>query len=651
MHGTRGIRHIRRAAIIAATAIAMSGCLESGSFSQDYEEIVISNSLSGSVGDGPVVGAVVKIRRSDGEMVTQVTSDTNGNYGVSIRTKAKNYPLTIEALGGVDLVTNNAPDFDLAGAVVEFDDITIANANPFTTIAVEIARELPGGLSPKNILAAESYVTAALSSGLSTVINTGPMRTRIDATNIAEMVKSSESLAEIIRRTRDLILLNGRSTSGNQVLRALASDLTDTIIDGVGSTRTEPRTSAIATVVAVAVFLESMQDELHVNGQDAMAAMDAAIMRVSASSPSRMTGDINVTGEMIYAVRIGLIACLAVENNSRIADLLLAFVGVQPGMDSVLIRTLLPADYRQTLAAVLDMIASADDAIIATINTAVRAGLDDPTFNQAPTIFGSPATSIIAGSNYSFTPSAADPEGDLLTFSIVNRPGWASFSTATGRLSGTPTVGNAGSYNNIVISVSDGEFSASLATFAINVVHNNSAPTISGSPPVQVNANELYTFTPTASDPDGDALMFSVANLPGWANFNTASGGISGTPGDADVGIASNIRITVTDGSSSVTLGPFSITVTSISLGSATLSWTPPIENEDGTAIIDLAGYRIYWGTTPGSYPNSVSINNPGVVMFVVDNLVPGSYEFAITAFNTAGVESVYSNTATKIVL
>ena len=145
--------------------------------------------------------------------------------------------------------------------------------------------------------------------------------------------------------------------------------------------------------------------------------------------------------------------------------------------------------------------------------------------------------------------------------------------------------------------------------------------------------------------------MFSAANLPGWANFNTASGGISGTPGDADVGIASNIRITVTDGSSSVTLGPFSITVTSISLGSATLSWTPPTENEDGTAIIDLAGYRIYWGTTPGSYPNSVTINNPGVVMFVVENLVPGSYEFAVTAFNTAGVESVYSNTATKIVL
>ena len=46
--------------------------------------------------------------------------------------------------------------------------------------------------------------------------------------------------------------------------------------------------------------------------------------------------------------------------------------------------------------------------------------------------------------------------------------------------------------------------------------------------------------------------------------------------------------------------------------GSATLSWAAPTKNEDGTALTDLAGYKLYWGTTPGSYPNSVTINNPG---------------------------------------
>ena len=80
------------------------------------------------------------------------------------------------------------------------------------------------------------------------------------------------------------------------------------------------------------------------------------------------------------------------------------------------------------------------------------------------------------------------------------------------------------------------------------------------------------------------------------------------------------------------------------------MNWTPPTENEDGTALIDLAGYRFYWGATPGNYTESVTINNPGLSSYVVNNLAPGTYEFVATSFNAAGVESVYSNSATKIV-
>jgi hypothetical protein len=39
------------------------------------------------------------------------------------------------------------------------------------------------------------------------------------------------------------------------------------------------------------------------------------------------------------------------------------------------------------------------------------------------------------------------------------------------------------------------------------------------------------------------------------------------------------------------------------------LSWTPPTENDDGTALTDFDGYKIYWETTPGNYPNSVTID------------------------------------------
>jgi hypothetical protein len=650
MQGTRVPGHIRNAVTLTALAIALSGCLMGNEKAKSNEEIAMDNRLTGSVGDGPVAGATLRLRRNDGELVAEFISDANASYDVTIQTKARNYPLTIEASGGTDLVTNTAPDFDMTSVVLDSADRTIANVNPFTTIALEMALEMPGGINKENIDLAESYVTAELSSGLSTLIAAGPIHGSIDAGNVAEIVKSSEALAEIIRRARNLHVMYNRPTSGNQVLRAIASDLTDSMLDGQGSSRTEPRTSAIATVVAALVYLESMQNELRVNGADAMAAMDAAIMQTTDGTATTMVEDIAATADMILAVRLGLSAILAVDNNAKVAQLNAAFAGVQPGMDAVLIRSLVPTDYQQTLEASVVVIAGADDTVIDTINSVARAGVDEPNVNQAPTISGSPIRSVVADSTYSFTPSAADPEGDALTFSIVNRPSWASFSTATGRMSGTPTSANVGSFNNIIISVTDGEFVAALATFAINVISNNAAPTISGVPSTQASVNALYSFTPTASDSNGDALTFSVTGLPAWASFNSSTGRISGTPTAANVGTYSNIRITVSDGSLSSALAAFSITVNSISLGSVTLDWLPPTENEDGTALTDLAGYRFYWGTTPGSYTNSVTLNNPGLTTFVVENLAPGSYEFVATSFNASGVESAYSNPAIKVV-
>jgi hypothetical protein len=239
-----------------------------------------------------------------------------------------------------------------------------------------------------------------------------------------------------------------------------------------------------------------------------------------------------------------------------------------------------------------------------------------------------------------------------LTFSISGMPGWASFNTASGQLSGTPAEANVGTYSNIVISVSDGEFSAALPAFAItvNTSITNSAPSISGTAPASVNVGGSYSFTPSASDPDDDTLSFSVSGLPVWAAFDNTNGQISGTPQSGDVGTYSNIVISVSDSELSASLAAFSITVDAVSLGSVTLSWTAPTENTDGTALIDLAGYKIYWGTSPGSYPNSLTIDNATVSTYVVDNLAPGTYEFVATSFNTAGVESSYSNAATKVV-
>ena len=265
--------------------------------------------------------------------------------------------------------------------------------------------------------------------------------------------------------------------------------------------------------------------------------------------------------------------------------------------------------------------------------------------NTAPVISGSPATSVTAGTAYPSSPPHRTPNGDTLAFNITNKPTWATFSTVTGRLSGTPGTAHVGSYANIVISVSDGKATTSLAAFSITVnAQPNTAPVISGSPATSVNAGAAYSFRPTASDANGDPLTFSITNKPTWATFSTSTGQLSGTPTAAQVGTYSNIVISVSDGKASAALPAFAIAVTQVSVGAATLSWTPPTQNTDGSALTNLAGYRILYGAAPSSLNQTVEIANPGLTTYVIENLSPGTYYFAVRAYSSAGGESVNSN-------
>jgi hypothetical protein len=176
----------------------------------------------------------------------------------------------------------------------------------------------------------------------------------------------------------------------------------------------------------------------------------------------------------------------------------------------------------------------------------------------------------------------------------------------------------------------------------------NRAPTISGTAPPSVNASSPYSFAPTAADADGDTLAFSIQNKPAWATFNTSTGRLSGSPAPADVGTYSNITISVSDGKTSTSLSAFAIAVVTVSNGRATLSWTAPTENEDGSTLSNLAGYRIVYGTSASALTNTIQITNPSVTTYVVENLAPATWYFAVTAVNSTGAESNYSNVANK---
>jgi hypothetical protein len=168
----------------------------------------------------------------------------------------------------------------------------------------------------------------------------------------------------------------------------------------------------------------------------------------------------------------------------------------------------------------------------------------------------------------------------------------------------------------------------------------NNAPTISGTPSTTAKISLPYTFVPTATDADGDALTYSINGKPTWATFDPATGKLEGTPPAGSMGTYTGVQITVTDGKASTPLAAFSISVLEAIVGSAELAWQPPTTNEDGTTLTDLSGYVIRYGKASATLDQSVRITNPGTTAYVVEQLTEGTWYFSLSSVNTAGVES-----------
>lgn len=269
-----------------------------------------------------------------------------------------------------------------------------------------------------------------------------------------------------------------------------------------------------------------------------------------------------------------------------------------------------------------------------------------------------------ASTSNSFLNFTINKTADILIGHANNdnvRPAWLSSWTSTGEVlettdrtlylykktfaSGVVTLpGNAAGNSMYVVLVDDGSVSG-------GTTQENIAPVISGNPSTSITAGKVYSFIPNSTDANSDILTYTITNRPAWTNFNTTNGQLSGTPTAGDEAVYNNILITVSDGAVTVSLPEFSINVLPVASGTVTLSWTPPTTNADGSTLEDLAGYKIYYGTTIGNYPNVITLGNASLSTYIVENLAPDEYFFVITSLDDAGNESVYSNMATKTVM
>jgi hypothetical protein len=129
-------------------------------------------------------------------------------------------------------------------------------------------------------------------------------------------------------------------------------------------------------------------------------------------------------------------------------------------------------------------------------------------------------------------------------------------------------------------------------------------------------------------------IMIPISNAQPFTGTKTLVVAIAGAQGA--------LMDTVT--SSVVTINGNAVTTT----GTATVSWTAPTLNTDGLPITDLAGYNLYYGTSSTTMTNVIAINNPATSSYLIRNLAPGTWYFAIVAYNTQARESTFSAIVSK---
>lgn len=302
------------------------------------------------------------------------------------------------------------------------------------------------------------------------------------------------------------------------------------------------------------------------------------------------------------------------------------------------------------------------------IEVVSAANVPPPTTNTPPTIAGTPATGATVGQLYTFTPVAQDDNGDVLAFTIDNKPSWATFTAATGELRGTPTSTDVGTTSNIVITVTDGVTTTSLPAFNLTVSTvappENRPPTITGTPATTVTAGKTYSFRPVGSDPDGNTLMYSIQNKPAWATFSATTGQLAGTPTSADVGTSARITITVSDSIASVSLPSFTIQVTAAANRAPTISGTPAASvavgapysfqptaaDADGNSLTFTITNKPAWATfstSTGLLSGTPSTGDVGSTTGIVISVSDGT---AITSLASFGISVVGTTTGTATV-
>lgn len=173
--------------------------------------------------------------------------------------------------------------------------------------------------------------------------------------------------------------------------------------------------------------------------------------------------------------------------------------------------------------------------------------VDVPPVNNPPVITSTPITEVNENEAYYYDVKATDADGDILTYSLAQAPGWLSINSNTGLVSGTAPEVDSDTNFDVSVSVSDEEESDS-QDYVLTVKRVNNAPVITSTAVTGVDEGQNYVYQVNASDSDGDLLTFSLTQAPSWLSIDSSTGLISGTSPEVNVDTDYAVTIEVSDG-------------------------------------------------------------------------------------------------------
>ncbi|MEZ0299327.1 MAG: putative Ig domain-containing protein, partial [Candidatus Methylacidiphilales bacterium] len=185
--------------------------------------------------------------------------------------------------------------------------------------------------------------------------------------------------------------------------------------------------------------------------------------------------------------------------------------------------------------------------------------------NKAPAWTSVPVVNAYFGAPYLYLGQAVDPESSTVTYSLVAGPGGMAIDSSTGRVTWTPpATGTADASYGVTLRAADASQATvdQSFTLTVHIAPPNRPPLVTVQPSVDVVAGSTYSSKLVATDPDGDALSYSVPfdSAPQDFSINASTGVVSWAPTVANVGTHA-VKLQVDDGRGGVTTYSYSIVV------------------------------------------------------------------------------------------